>query len=381
MEPRGSEGRAAETARVKYLFMDIVGFTIGRTVEAQTDIVAALNRIAREAIETQGIPLETTVVLPTGDGLCIGVVEFATPFDVHLLLALDIQARVERYNAATLDKPRQFSVRIGLNENVDNLVLDFNGKRNLAGAGISWAQRVMDQGDGGQILLSESVFETLRYREKYTDAFKGFDAKTKHGLGFKVHQYVKPAEGMNVAPPRLFTPTEARPRQMTRLVAYYLASAIKNEEAIKRAARTTGTYEYTCVVLLYMLAHDCEERAATFEYEQAHQRTWGAGSKDFADQFAHYEASDYWVVIEAYDAITYDHLRAVSAYDCFLSTPLGRNFVFVSPEGRERLKAEWPAVWEQFFGGESPEESGLKEGRGRARAKNQPDPVSTEKAL
>lgn len=57
---------------------------------------------------------------------------------------------------------------MGINTNADNLVTDINGARNLAGAGINIAQRVMDSADGNQILVSHSVYDTLRDREKRT---------------------------------------------------------------------------------------------------------------------------------------------------------------------------------------------------------------------
>jgi class 3 adenylate cyclase len=41
-------------------------------------------------------------------------------------------------------------------------VTDVSGRSNLAGAGINMAQRVMDCGDAGQILLSKHVAEAQR---------------------------------------------------------------------------------------------------------------------------------------------------------------------------------------------------------------------------
>jgi Adenylate and Guanylate cyclase catalytic domain len=83
-------------------------------------------------------------------------------------------------NSKAHDEMRQFEVRIGLNENVDNRVVDINGRPNVAGAGINMAQRVMSPADGSQILIGAAVYETLRHRECYMNTFREFSFVTNY---------------------------------------------------------------------------------------------------------------------------------------------------------------------------------------------------------
>ena len=80
--------------------------------------------------------------------------------DSHLSLALRIVAAVAEHNRDESSPMRKFDVRLGINENVDNVLADINGRRNVAGDGISMAQRIMDKADGGQILAGASVHES-----------------------------------------------------------------------------------------------------------------------------------------------------------------------------------------------------------------------------
>jgi class 3 adenylate cyclase len=156
----------AETALTKYVFLDIVAFTKGRSVEAQSDLVAELNSIVRSALEKQKVEIESenTILLPTGDGICIALLE-AKPYDIHLHLALDILAGVSEYNDRTDDTTRKMELKLGINENLDNIVLDINGRRNVAGNGINMARRILDLADGNQILIGQAVYEILSGRK------------------------------------------------------------------------------------------------------------------------------------------------------------------------------------------------------------------------
>src|SRR5438034_7778626 len=110
----------AQTARVKYIFLDIVGYTKGRHVEAQSEIIGDLNRIVLTALEDQNIRPEDRILIPTGDGMCIALIEVLRPFDIHMRIALAILRRIVEHNGGNLDVMRKFTVRIGLNENDDN---------------------------------------------------------------------------------------------------------------------------------------------------------------------------------------------------------------------------------------------------------------------
>ncbi len=196
----------AQTARIKYVFLDIVGFTKGRSVEAQSDVIGHQNRIVRDALKTEQIKEEDRILIPTGDGMCIALIEVLRPLDVHILLARAILRGIVEHNGTATDKEQHFEVRIGLNENDDNLVTDINGRKNVAGAGINMAQRVMSKGDAGHVLLGESVHTTVAARKNYMRALRGYDSLTKHGESFRVYQYhEKNVPGLNCEPPSALT--------------------------------------------------------------------------------------------------------------------------------------------------------------------------------
>jgi class 3 adenylate cyclase len=134
------------------------------------------------------------ILLPTGDGMCIALFpslfEASTGYDIHLNIALEILAGLESYNIFTNNNDRKFAIRVGLNENTDNIIIDVNGKQNVAGRGINMAQRTMSKADGNQILIGEATYQTLCEREKYVKAFRPYSAKTKHDEIFTVYQFI-----------------------------------------------------------------------------------------------------------------------------------------------------------------------------------------------
>lgn len=205
----GTQPTEVTTLRVKYVFLDIVRFSTGRSVEAQIDIVATLNATVKDAVAALKVTNDDVVYIPTGDGICIALLDQALAFDSHLRLALDILQRIDTYNQKTDSEMRRFQVRIGLNENVDNLITDINGNRNVAGSGVTIAQRVMDKGDGGRILLGSAVYDTLFNREKYMNCFREIDVVIKHGEKMKIYQFVADAHpGLVTELPAEFVPSE-----------------------------------------------------------------------------------------------------------------------------------------------------------------------------
>src|SRR5713226_8089092 len=164
------------------MFLDVVSYSFRRSVEAQTDIISTLNDLVRESVAQFNLAENQLIYLPTGDGICVVLLGVESPYDLLLQLSLTLLSRLDAYNQQATDDMRKFQIRIGLNTNVDNVVTDINGKRNVAGAGINLAQRIMNTGDGNQVLVGESVFETLRYREKYMQSFKTSSTTAKHGI-------------------------------------------------------------------------------------------------------------------------------------------------------------------------------------------------------
>ncbi len=200
-----SEKEPVARCYAKYIFLDVVQFS-NRSAEAQSEIVQHLNEIVRQALSSFKVNSEAYVLLiPTGDGMCIALTNPAIAYDAHIQIALSILQSVEEHNKATENETRRFQVRIGINQNTDILVSDINGRKNIAGAGINMASRIMDKADGGQVLVSQAVFHELQPSELYMDKFKGFTTSGKHNLTLFVHQYLSEGHiGLNTETPSVF---------------------------------------------------------------------------------------------------------------------------------------------------------------------------------
>ena len=120
----------------KYIFLDVVGFS-KRSAEAQSQIVKALNSIVHAALRQCQVDDQDRILIPTGDGMCIALVNIQLPYDIHIQTALQILKLLSEHNQSTPDASRQFEVRIGINQNTDILVQDVNDRPNIAGAGIN----------------------------------------------------------------------------------------------------------------------------------------------------------------------------------------------------------------------------------------------------
>jgi len=334
------------TSSAKYIFLDIVGFTHQRSVEAQTDIVAALNSVVKASVKR--IDEKNLILLPTGDGICIVLLDIESPYDVHMQIALDIVKRVFQHSRKAKDDPmRQFQVRLGVNANVDNVVTDINGRRNIAWAGINLAQRVMSSADGNQILVGGPVFETLVYREKYLHAFRAYTAPIKHGAQLAVHQYVAGNhEGLNVNIPSQFLSIVTPEKELTKLAAYYFAHAMNKRGFIKQKV-DFGNEPYTIEMLLYFLAMDSCGTSEASDISPYKPQVWGAGSRTLDEQYKYYESLDFWVKELASSLLLDQYLSAYREY--FEQEVLyGFSWHFITKEGEQKLKKEWPSIWTDF---------------------------------
>ena len=138
------------------LFLDIVGYS-KLSVNEQHAQVEELNEIVRlceqfRKAEAAGRLLK----IPTGDGMAL--VFYKSPEE-------PAQCAVE-ISHALKDNPR-LQVRMGIHSGPVSGVVDVTERTNVAGAGINMAQRVMDCGDAGHILLSHRVAEDLEQFERW----------------------------------------------------------------------------------------------------------------------------------------------------------------------------------------------------------------------
>jgi class 3 adenylate cyclase len=341
-----SDKKTVVSVPVKYVYLDIVGFTRNRSVEAQSDVIDALNAVVRKTVDACGVPSDQIFLLPTGDGICIALLNVESLYDVHIRIALAILAAIDAHNTTLDDAMRIFQVRIGINSNVDNIITDVNGKKNVAGTGINLAARVMGLADAGQILVGQSVYDTLLNREQYMNAFTAFNAQAKHNLWLPVYQYIRTGHpGLNTEAPAAFRKKDDQVLRLSKHVAFYFAHAIRHRDFL--AQQIDRPYaSYVSMILLWSLASDSVGYSEETEINPFRARTWGAGKVSIQEQFEYYISQDFWLLVWLSKFIEENHLKRFSRFfDNDQGTWVN---IFINHEGTRKLKDEWPSIWKDF---------------------------------
>lgn len=332
---------------VKYIFLDVVDYS-KRTIEAQCDIIEALNQIVKSTINRYHIVDDSVICLPTGDGICLALVDPTLPYDIHVTMALEILRRIWVYNKLKAAKTQKFEVRIGINQCDDNLLEDINGRRNVAGAGINNARRIMDLADGSQILVSRTVYDTLHQRRKYFGAFSSkFTRTVKHGIILEVYQLIRAnIAGLNVNPPSSFIITPTPELKLPKLTAYYFAHSIKNQDFIIRKIRGDSSNHNWLRLLLWFLAKDSEAVSETTAYDLNPYKVMpDTGSDSIEGQFKWFlENITYKVAIDL-SYVTLDNAVPPTIRQKYFER--GSDLI-VNSEGKEKLKRDWPEIWHEF---------------------------------
>jgi TolB-like protein/class 3 adenylate cyclase/Tfp pilus assembly protein PilF len=194
------------------LFIDIVGYS-NLSIKDQHAAVEQLNQIVRASEQFQkGEATERLLKIPTGDGMAL--VFYASP-------EAPVQCAVE-INRTLKEHPR-LQLRMGIHSGPVSGVVDVNERANLAGAGINIAQRVMDCGDAGHILLSKHVAEDLEEYEQWRPRLHDFGTcEVKHGVRVSVVNLYDDQFG-NATLPRKF---EAVQKRRTRLRLAAITAAL-----------------------------------------------------------------------------------------------------------------------------------------------------------
>lgn len=168
-----SQAPILEIAHV--LFVDIVAYST-LPVESQRRAVRTLQgAIASTKDYSRFRQDEQLIVIPTGDGIAL---VFFRDIEAPVRCALEL--------AGLLQAGPQ--VRMGVHTGPVYRIADINANRNVAGGGINMAQRVMDVGDAGHILVSKSVAEVLAELSTWREHLHALgEAEVKHGV--QVHLF------------------------------------------------------------------------------------------------------------------------------------------------------------------------------------------------
>ena len=154
------------------LFMDIVGYS-QLLINEQRAGRETLNQIVRQTEQFREADAARTLIKsPTGDGMAL---IFRGSPEEPVKCALEISRALKEH-------PR-LQLRMGVHSGPVSGVIDVNGQANLAGAGLNMAQRVLDCGHAGHILVSKRVADDLVEYEHWRPLLHELgECEVKHGM-------------------------------------------------------------------------------------------------------------------------------------------------------------------------------------------------------
>jgi len=192
------------------LFTDIVGYS-KLPINQQRALIECLNEIVRSTDAFQAAEAAGRLIkIPTGDGITL--VFYQSP-ESPVECALEI--------SRALKKHPELQLRMGIHSGPVSGVIDVTGKANVAGAGINMAQRVMDCGDAGHILVSKHVAEDLEQYPHWQPYLHDLgECEVKHGV--------------RVSIVNLYTEELGNPAVPEKLKAAQLAAAARTRRAAIR---------------------------------------------------------------------------------------------------------------------------------------------------
>jgi len=198
---------------VHVLFLDIVGYS-KRLTDEQQALIDQLNQVVRNSAVFQTAEgADRLIKIPTGDGMAL--IFYNSP-EQPVECALEISRGLKGFP--------ELPVRMGVHSGPVSAVTDLNDRTNAAGIGINVAQRVMDCGDSGHILLSKRVAEDLQQYGRWRPYLHDLgEMEVKHGSQVHVFNLYTDGAGNPDLPEKLrqvkptrrpdSTPAQARPAQ------------------------------------------------------------------------------------------------------------------------------------------------------------------------
>jgi TolB-like protein/class 3 adenylate cyclase/Tfp pilus assembly protein PilF len=215
------------------LFIDIVGYSKLRTNE-QSAQIETLREIVRGTDQYRIAEAEGKLLrLPTGDG---GALAFRNNPEAPVLCAEEI--------ARALKSHPEIRVRMGIHSGPVNEVTDLNEQANIAGAGINIAQRVMDCGDAGHILVSKHAAEDLEQYDQWQPYLHDLgECEAKHGERLQVVNLYNDEIGNSAVPTKC-----AR----SAIAGMKLSGATGNRRRYSIAAMAIGALVVVCATAFFL---------------------------------------------------------------------------------------------------------------------------------
>src|SRR6266478_5207184 len=225
------------------LFIDIVGYS-KLLIDEQRDYLHTLNEVVRETDSFRAAEAAGKLTrLPTGDGMAL---VFATTPDAPVSCALQVSKALRSHP--------ELRVRMGIHSGPVSGITDVNDRSNVAGAGINLAQRVMDCGDAGHILLSKHVADDLeQYRQWRSHLHDLGECEVKHDVRVHVVNLYTDELGNQAVPEKLrqvkatqpapaIAAAEAKParRSWSWIAALIIVAALAAAAGFYISSRRTG---------------------------------------------------------------------------------------------------------------------------------------------
>jgi class 3 adenylate cyclase len=196
-----SSPQTLEMAHV--LFLDIVGFSLLPMSEERRILRDLQKAVMSTSDFVRAQQKNQLISLPTGDGMALVFFgDLESPVRCALELSRTLAGVVPRIN-----------VRMGVHTGPVYRVADINFNSNVAGGGINVAQRVMDCGDAGHILVSSTAAELLRQTGNWAANMHDLgEANVKHGKKLRLWNLYGQGYGNPAIPTKVkeHNPTNAK---------------------------------------------------------------------------------------------------------------------------------------------------------------------------
>lgn len=187
------------------LFTDIVGYS-KLAMDEQQRHLRHLQKLVRSTAEFERAKASNQLItLPSGDGMAL--VFFGEP---------EAPARCAMELSKSLRSNLEIKLRMGINSGPVYRVADINANRNVAGGGINIAQRVMDCGDAGHILISKSVADVLGQLSSWRGHLHDLgEVEVKHGVRVHIFNLLTEESGNPATPEKIKTQTGKTQKTIT----------------------------------------------------------------------------------------------------------------------------------------------------------------------
>ena len=205
-----SQEASFETAHV--LFIDIVGYS-RLLIDEQTKHLRQLQDFVLTTDECQRAKAtDELIALPTGDGMAL--VFFQDP-EAPVRCAIQL--------ASALKTTPDIQLRMGVHSGLISRLQDIKNNMNVAGGGINIAQRVMDCGDQGHILVSKRVADDLGQLARWSPHLHDLgEAQVKHGATLQIFNLFSDEFGNPQVPLKL---QKEQPKRSALMKALPIAAA------------------------------------------------------------------------------------------------------------------------------------------------------------